>query len=180
MLHFPGQRENETVLHVVHRHWFNLAIHFSLLFVFVFVFFGSFYLFAFLFPETFADGRYQLFLFIQNSALLYLWLYGFLLWIDYYFDVWIITSERIINIEQKGLFVRTISEVGFSRVQDISTNVSSLIPTILNFGDLSVQTAAESERILFRQVSDPNHLKDEIMRLVKRDRLRVVDEKTTL
>jgi hypothetical protein len=42
---------------------------------------------------------------------------------------------------------------------------------MLNFGDLLLQTAAENERITFRQVPDPNHLKDEIMRLAKRDQL---------
>ncbi|MCW1888056.1 MAG: PH domain-containing protein [Candidatus Moranbacteria bacterium] len=171
MLTFPGQKENEQVLHVVHRHWFNLASHFFLLLVIFVIIFGGISFFLILFPEATDAGGKKVLVFIQNSFFLFMWLYSFMLWIDYYFDVWIITDERILNIEQKGLFIRTISEVHYSRIQDISTSVNGIIPTVLNFGDLLLQTASENERISFRQVGDPNGLKDEIMRLAKRDRL---------
>lgn len=171
MLTFPGQKDSEKVLHVVHRHWFNLLSHFFLLIITFIVVFGGISFFLILFPEAADAGGKKVLIFIQNSFFLFIWLYGFMLWIDYYFDVWIITDERILNIEQKGLFIRNISEVHYSRIQDISTSVTGLIPTILNFGDLLLQTASEMERINFRQVSDPNGLKDEIMRLAKRDQL---------
>ncbi len=171
MLTFPGQKENEQVLHVVHRHWFNLLSHFFLLFVIFIVIFGCISFFLILFPEATDAGGKKVLVFVQNSFFLFMWLYCFMLWIDYYYDVWIITDERILNIEQKGLFIRTISEVHYSRIQDISTSVNGIIPTVLNFGDLLLQTASENERISFRQVGDPNGLKDEIMRLAKRDRL---------
>lgn len=103
--------------------------------------------------------------------LLMLWILGFLIWIDYYFDVWIITNERIINIEQKGLFTRDISELRYESVQDVTSSVVGLIPTMLNFGDVSVQTAAKEERFLFRQVGDPFTIKDQIMAL-SRDALK--------
>lgn len=172
MTSFPGQHEGEEVIRIVHRHWFNLVAHFFILLVLFCVTFGSIILFTLLFPEV-AQGNSVTLAFIENSFLLFLWLYAFLLWIDYYFDVWIITSERVINIEQKGLFVRHISEIDFSRIQDISTHVTGFISTMLNFGDLYIQTASENERVTFRQVPDPNQLKDEIMRLTRRDKLSV-------
>jgi membrane protein YdbS with pleckstrin-like domain len=171
MLTFPGQKESEQVLHVVHRHWFNLLSHFFILIFLFLIIFGGIASFLTLFPEASDAGGKRVLLFLQNSFFLFLWIYGFLLWIDHYFDVWIITSERLLNIEQKGLFIRRISEVHYTRIQDISTSVSGIIPTVLNFGDLSIQTASETERITFRQVGDPNGLKDEIMRLAKRDQL---------
>jgi len=150
MITFPGKRDSEQVLHVVHRHWFNLAAHFFILLILFLITFGGIFFFTFLFPELVAGEKIRLVAFLENSFLLFLWLYGFLLWIVYYFDVWIITSERIINIEQRGLFVRHINEVGFSRIQDITTEVSGFVATILNFGDLLFQTVAEIERITFR------------------------------
>ncbi len=170
MTSFPGQHENEDVVRVVHRHWFNLAAHFFILIVLFLLTFGSIALFTALFPAI-TTGAATLIAFIENSFLLFLWLYTFLLWIDYYFDVWIITTERVINIEQKGLFVRNISEIDFSRIQDISTRVTGFVATMLNFGDLYIQTASENERVTFRQVPDPNQLKDEIMRLTRRNQL---------
>lgn len=103
--------------------------------------------------------------FLLNTFLLFIWLYAFLVWVDYYFDVWIITSQRIVNIEQKGLFNREVSELQFSRIQDVTSVVDGFIPTILNFGDVYVQTAAEEERFVFRQIPDPYTIKDMVMQL---------------
>ena len=36
---------------------------------------------------------------------------------------------------------------------------------MLNFGDVYVQTAAEQERFIFRQVGDPFKIKDRVMTL---------------
>lgn len=168
--HFQGQRESEIVLRVVHRHWFDIATHFFVIILFVAMLFGSLSLIPFLYPEALGTEMFRFVLFIQNSLILLVWLYAFLIWIDYFFDVWIITNERVINIEQKGLFVRAVSELKFSRIQDVTSEVSGMIPTILNFGDVKVQTASEEDYFLFRRVPDPYHVKDVIMERLRTER----------
>ncbi len=163
--HFQGQRENEQILMVIHRHWFNILMHLGTIVILSLVLLGSVSFMPSLFPEATSATNLPFFAFVENTILLSIWIYGFLVWIDYYFDVWIVTNERIVNIEQKGLFNRRISELRFSRVQDVTASVDGLIPTILNFGDVYVQTAAEEERFIFRQVGDPFAVKDEVMRL---------------
>lgn len=106
--------------------------------------------------------------FLTTTFALFLWIYIFIIWLDYYFDTWIITSERVINIEQKGLFLRQVSELKYSKVQDVTTNVSGFFATLLNFGDVHVQTAAEEERFRFRQIPDPYEIKSLIMNLQKK------------
>lgn len=168
--HFQGQRENEIILSVIHRHWFDIATHFILIILFASIIGGVF--FALPSVDT-RDGIFAypaLLLFLENTFLLFLWMYSFLIWIDYYFDVWIITNERVINIEQKGLFVRVVSELKFSRIQDVTSEVRGMIPTILNFGDVKIQTAAEEDFFLFRQVPDPYHVKDVIMERLRNER----------
>ena len=100
--------------------------------------------------------------------LVFAWMLSFLIFIDYYFDVWIVTNQRIVNIEQKGLFSRVTSELKLEKIQDISSDIKGLIPTILNFGDLLVQTAAEETKFKFRNIPDPNSVKDLIMNLQKK------------
>ncbi len=168
--HFQGQRESERVLRVVHRHWFDIATHFFVIILFVAMLFGSLSLTPFLYPDALGAEMSRFILFIQNSLILLVWLYAFLVWIDYFFDVWIITNERVINIEQKGLFVRAVSELKFSRIQDVTSEVSGMIPTILNFGDVKVQTASEEDYFLFRRVPDPYHVKDLIMERLRTER----------
>lgn len=165
--HFQGQHENESVLRIIHRHWFNIVIHLGMVLLLSLFLIGSISFLPALFPEALTKENTPFFLFAQNTILLFIWLYSFLVWIDYYFDVWIITNERIVNIEQKGLFTRRISELRFSRIQDVTSSVNGLIPTILNFGDVYVQTAAEEERFIFRQVADPFAVKDAVMRLAR-------------
>ncbi len=158
------------VLRVVHRHWFDIATHFFVIILFVAMLFGSLSLTPFLYPDALGAEMSRFILFIQNSLILLVWLYAFLVWIDYFFDVWIITNERVINIEQKGLFVRAVSELKFSRIQDVTSEVSGMIPTILNFGDVKVQTASEEDYFLFRRVPDPYHVKDLIMERLRTER----------
>ncbi len=173
--HFQGQRENETILRVVHRHWFDIATHFIAILVFIAVLFGSLSLLPLLYPNWLGSEMSRFILFIQNSLVLMVWLYAFLIWIDYFFDVWIITNERVINIEQKGLFVRSVSELKFSRIQDVTSEVSGMLPTILNFGDVKVQTASEEDFFLFRRVPDPYHVKDIIMERLRTERDEEID-----
>jgi len=164
---FREQHENEEIFAVIHRHWFNILTHFLIILLFSLLLIASFLFLPFFFPEIAATENARFFVFIESTFFIFIWLFGFLTWIDYYFDVWFITNERIVNIEQKGLFVRQISELDFSRVQDVTATVEGVIPTVLNFGDVHVQTAGEKERFVFRQVPDPSRVKDTIMRLSK-------------
>lgn len=168
--HFQGQRESEVVLRIVHRHWFDIATHFFVIILFLAVLFGSFSVMPVMFPDWLGSEGEQFVAFINSSIILMLWLYAFLVWIDYFFDVWIITNERVVNIEQKGLFVRSVSELKFSRIQDVTSEVSGMLPTILNFGDVKVQTASEEDYFLFRRVPDPYHIKDVIMERLRTER----------
>ncbi len=88
-----------------------------------------------------------------------LWLFFAYTWVDYWLDLWIVTDERIINIEQVGLFNRVISEQRLLRVQDATSEVKGLFPTFLDYGYVYIQTAGERERFVFEQVPHPDLVK---------------------
>jgi len=165
--HFRGQHEHENVLRVIHRHWFNIFVHFLIILVAFGFLVISLFAIPLLFPAILTADNARFFLFAENTFFIFIWLFSFLLWIDYYFDVWIITNERIVNIEQKGLFARHMSELNFGSVQDVTTVVTGILPTVLNYGDVVVQTAGEKERFVFRMIPDPYIIKDSIMKLSK-------------
>jgi hypothetical protein len=161
---FKEQHENEKVLKVLHRHWFNVFIQFLVIIFGVAAIFGSWALIVMFYPELSASvGGPQTLAFIETTALIFIWFYAFLIWIDYYLDIWIITDERIVNIEQKGLFLREASDLQLTKIQDVTTNVTGLIPTMMNYGDVYVQTAGEIERFHLRQIPDPYAVKSLIM-----------------
>lgn len=163
--HFEGQKSDEKILAVLHRHWFDILTQFIVIFLMLALIFISYGL-PFLFHSTLNDPVFQnLASFLRNLFFIFTWIIFFVIWIDYYLDVWIVTDRRIINIEQKGFFSRIVSELELENIQDITTNVRGLIPTFLNYGDLFVQTAAEKERFIFRNIPNPYAIKDLIMNL---------------
>jgi len=166
--HFDGQKDGEQILLVLHRHWFDILSQFFLIFGMLFLFIGSFVSFPLIYPDLWGSFSGNLFLFLENLFFMLIWVIAFLIWIDYYFDIWIVTDRRIVNIEQKALFSRCISELELEKVQDITTEVRGVIPTFLNYGDIQVQTAGEQEKFLFRNVPDPYSIKDLIMSLQKK------------
>jgi len=92
------------------------------------------------------------------SALIF-WTLGFMEWIDYYLDVWIVTTDRVLDIELLGFFRREVSEFKLSRVQDVTVNVHGFLATTINFGDVHIQTAGVSRQFVFRQVPKPHEVR---------------------
>lgn len=86
---------------------------------------------------------------------------------DYWLDTWIVTTERIIDIKQLGLFKRLVSEVHLHQIQDITSETSGLLETFLTYGDVFIQTAGTKERFQFINIDNPNDVKVQISELVK-------------
>lgn len=165
---FKELHAGENVIKVLHRNWFYLLTQFLILILMAGVLFAGFFFLPLLFPELMEGEMRSLFLFGEITFILAVWLYGFLVWIDYYFDIWIITDERIINIEQKGLFMRQVSEADYTKIQDVTAQIEGFLPTVINYGDVYIQTAAEKERFVFRTISRPYQIKDLLMQLARK------------
>ncbi len=167
--HFKGVGENEEIIKVIHRNWFYLLQQFLMLFVLAVCFFVAIIFVPIFFPDFFGSQSKEFMLFLENFFMLSIWLYGFMIWIDYYFDVWIITTHRIVNIEQQGMFSRRVGEMEYSKMQDITVEVSGFLPTIINYGDVRIQTAGKEEEFIFRTISDPYNIKNIIFNMQKRE-----------
>ena len=96
-------------------------------------------------------------------------LFGLATFVDYYLDSWIVTSSRLIDIQQDGLFSRTVAELELARVQDAASDIRGILPSLLNYGNVHVQTAGEKERFAFEQVSRPERIRRELMQLVEKN-----------
>ncbi|MBI3305475.1 PH domain-containing protein [Candidatus Parcubacteria bacterium] len=155
-------RPHEEPLLVLRRHWLIAAAYIALATLLAL---GPVAAVAALqqFWPALLGGGVQLIAFAASLYYLALWLAFFAVVVDYYLDVWIVTSERVIAIEQKGLFRREIAEFNILKVQDVSTHINGLVPTLFDFGELQVQTAGEEEKFCFKQVPNPNHAKQQIL-----------------
>ena len=90
--------------------------------------------------------------------------------VNYYLDLLVITNDRLLHIEQEGIFARTISEVDLYKIQDITSSIEGFLPSMLNYGDLLIQTAGALEKFYITNIPDPEHLRQKILDLAEEDR----------
>lgn len=79
-----------------------------------------------------------------------------------------ITDENIVDMDQIGLFQRTIATLRLSRVQDISVQVRGPMQTIFQYGTVIVQTAGEKELFHFDYVPNPYEVKATIVEIFEK------------
>lgn len=166
---FPGQRAEEKVQLVIRRH--EIILLPAIISVVILALFPqAFYIFVA--PDTMPflmKAPYSQMFFLATTIYYgFLWIGSFVAWSDYYLDIWIITDQRIIDVEQKGFFHRVVSEVDLKRVQDISSSVTGLIPTFFGFGNLIIQTAAEKNQFTMENIPHPVTVRRQITELARK------------
>lgn len=114
-------------------------------------------------PELYGTYVRELWL---GAALLIemLWVFFFFQVADYYLDVWVITTERLVLIELKGIFNRSVTSIDLRNIQDVASNIVGIIPMLLNYGDVKVQSAGTLGEFIFREVPKPDQCKDAIIK----------------
>lgn len=162
-----NRRQGEQVRFVLRRHWMAITKHFMLLIVEGIIPLGLFAYYRLVGGYEFAidDTITVLAILFASAYYLFIWLFFFYHWIDYYLDVWVVTDQKIVNIVQNGLFSRTISELNIVQVQDVTSSVKGSMATFLNYGEVYIQTAAEKSRFVFEQIPNPRQVATEIIRL---------------
>ena len=61
-------------------------------------------------------------------------------WLSWYFSLFIVTDQRFIQITQKGLFNRSVVDMGLNQIQMVNYQVAGLSQTLLGFGTIMMQT----------------------------------------
>lgn len=88
-------------------------------------------------------------------------------WLIHYFDSFIITDIRIIDIDQRGLFKRTVSETTFDKVQDVTYSIVGIMATALDYGTVSVQTGGAEGKIELDHVPHPRQVHEVVLEAQK-------------
>lgn len=163
--------KNEHIESIIRKHWFillrdtvGLVIIFIIPLIVYYYFSGTQISLssAFNFSLETIDPTILLFATAAWSLIIWAKLAG--VWTDYYLDAWVITEKRIIDIEQRGLFHRQTSVIRMERIQDITIETKGIIATLLNFGDIHVQSAGETREFVIRGISKPRKARGIILK----------------
>ncbi|MBI2099536.1 PH domain-containing protein [Candidatus Uhrbacteria bacterium] len=175
--HLIQQKGYERIVYLLRRHPLILLRS-----VFVFIVLAAVPILAFFFfssslPLYLSQPVLRVIIILGTSIyLLSVWLFIFSAFLDYYLDLWIVTNDRIMNIEQHGLFGRTISELDLTKIQDVTSEIKGIVATLFNYGEVHIQTAGEEKRFVFEQVPNPHEIRKGILDLMEEDRKRQAAE----
>lgn len=61
-------------------------------------------------------------------------------WMGWYFSLYIITDQRMIQIMQKGFFKRNLVELSLDKIQNVNYEIDGLQASLLKYGRIVIQT----------------------------------------
>jgi len=86
-------------------------------------------------------------------------------YIGWYFSVFIVTDQRFIQITQKGLFHRGVSDVGLHQIQSINYEVAGLQATLLGFGTIKIQTYIGD--VVIHELHHPQKIQKRLLHILR-------------
>lgn len=88
----------------------------------------------------------------------------------WYFNVGVITSRRIIDIDVYNILNSVSTATTLSKVEEVEQKSSGIFSAYFNYGNIYVQTAGENPNIEFMSVPDPSHVIQTINQLMEAHR----------
>ncbi len=106
---------------------------------------------------------------VVGSAFWYVAVFGIFLmnFIHWFFNIFIVTNQRIIDIDFVHLLYKEFSEAKIERIQDISFQTKGIVATMFDYGDVLIQTAGEHPNFIFQSVPKPGKVVDVVSDLSK-------------
>jgi len=155
----------EVVRLIIRKHWLLLAAPLLLL---VIVLIAPFTMIPAYLGATFIDSlpvSDTVIVIFSIVWVMVIWCMIMQLWTDHHLDMWIVTNQRVIDVEQEGFFSRRVSTFRIHRIQDITIDISGFWNTLFNFGDIVVDTAGgQTGRFTMRDIFEPKAVKEAISR----------------
>lgn len=75
--------------------------------------------------------------------------------LSWFYNIFIVTDKRVIDIDFLNLIYKQVSECHFSEIESLTYTQGGFVRAMFNFGTVLVQTAAEIENIEFEDVPVP-------------------------
>lgn len=146
--------KGEKVFFVAHKHWV--------------MFFGPlvrilFFGFALPWVLYYVGFRAQLFLAFVLVWTLLAAIRLFYDFIDWYSDVWLLTSMSLIIVEWHGVFSNTSQRIGYEDTEGLAYTIKGFWGTLLRYGDVTLKVISGSH-IVLRNANGPKKIELALMR----------------
>jgi hypothetical protein len=86
-------------------------------------------------------------------------------WISWYFSIFIMTTQRFIQITQRGLFHTSFADLKLEQIQQVNYEINGLQETLLGFGTIKLQTYIGD--LVIHDVHHPAKTQSRIVRILR-------------
>lgn len=86
-------------------------------------------------------------------------------WIAWYYSVYIVSDQRFIQISQKGLFHKSVVDIGLQQIQMVNYEIAGFQQTVLGFGTMMMQTYMGD--LIIHDIHHPAKIQKKIVHILK-------------
>lgn len=152
---FPGQHKGEEVLMVFHQH--PLVMRKALIIGLLLI------LLTTVPPLIWPLENWVWWPLLWGTVLVFAgWFYR---WIGWYYSIYIVSSERIVEIKQKGFFNRKVTEFGLDKVQNVNYHIKGFQAALFKYGDITVQTYVGD--LIMKMIHKPVGIHSKLIKIVR-------------
>ncbi|MFA5917314.1 MAG: hypothetical protein WC850_03730 [Candidatus Gracilibacteria bacterium] len=146
----------EVVELIIKRHWIVyvfIGVYFfsAVLLSSALIFFFSTQIWVYIILIVFWMG-FALFLYVKR--------------LDHELDLFIITNNKVIGIEQVSLLNRTVSECSLSQVQEVGSKTMGFFANMLNYGSITILTAGNATNFTMDFAPDAINTSSKILSII--------------
>lgn len=145
---FDTQGENEQVMLVLRAHPVTLLSSFlNGLFLFIILFFANFFL------PSFMKGAQIVF--VNLFFLVFIFNYLWLAFINWYFNVGIVTDQRVVDNDFNLILFKETTYTLLSHIEDVTAKSGGFFESLFDYGNLFIQTAGTEVNTEFLNIPHP-------------------------
>ena len=157
------QKEGEVIILVEHKH--PVVMRKQLVY-------GMLIILVALLPWAFATANTYSWINYANwfllGGILILTFYWFRTWVGWYYSVYVISSTRVMVVNQEGFFGREVNEISLDNIQSVNYKIKGAQASILGYGDVIVETLSGGKPIRLKKARKPAKLQQAIIEVVHR------------
>lgn len=97
--------------------------------------------------------------------------YAFLNFLYWFFNVYIVTNERLVDVDWYSVVNRDMKFADLTSIQDVTAGQFGVLAGIFDFGDVKIETAGTEPNIIFAKVPHPQIVSKKIQELREKEQV---------
>ena len=76
---------------------------------------------------------------------------------------WVVTSDSVTEMSQTGLFNKQTRQISLANLEDVTVDHDGVLQTLLNYGNLVLESAGEGGKFIFTFCPDPHEYAKQVI-----------------